>query len=533
MTNENDYLPKATSWFTPEFTYTGLGRIEFSNPKGWIEGEATCVVSRLGEMAFMMKIGNWENEEALDKQAKKNLGWLLSGIQISNNPRAGATLYSASANNEITTFCIGSDTDEKGKFTGDNIFQYKWHRTDDEFTIHFEIERATYTAPNKTVSDAEYWVLPCTNLDLWQHSIFHTLIYEDVTPSDLQNHPLHPSYTPHVEIGFKYNDAAAFIIAVEHYNEIIEELRNKPRGINLTSIMFGKYSSENDKSCPADLLSVLGLATSCSIGASWIELRDKNANLICRRHGNFSRYRYSAGYRAVDNDYLGLLLTEASKSENLSDRKIQGILRTIAHLKSNLIFSGLLRDIFTSFDDLFEFCKINERIQPPSKILEPVHMKEIEAIVECAQQKINALADNIKNSDSDQAYTIYNMASNLLSLAKNKQQTFGHKLIALLKFLEFSDLEVIDKLDGGRDSWITRVNKYRNTTMHSTYYEKMFERDVNRYIHRLIPHLHDILIRATLKSLGYTGEYNTRMGGGPQPIDWVKPSTHPSDLGYG
>jgi hypothetical protein len=39
MTNLWDYLPQPTTWFSKTLSYTGVGRIEFSEPKGRVEGE--------------------------------------------------------------------------------------------------------------------------------------------------------------------------------------------------------------------------------------------------------------------------------------------------------------------------------------------------------------------------------------------------------------------------------------------------------------------------------------------------------------
>lgn len=55
MINLTEYLPQPSTWFSKTLTYSGIGRIELSNPKGWIEGDMTCEVNHAGAMVISLQ----------------------------------------------------------------------------------------------------------------------------------------------------------------------------------------------------------------------------------------------------------------------------------------------------------------------------------------------------------------------------------------------------------------------------------------------------------------------------------------------
>ena len=120
-----------------------------------------------------------------------------------------------------------------------------------------------------------------------------------------------------------------------NYDQIAQDLESGEARLSVTSLMIGAYTTEDKELNPADLLPVLGLATGRPVGASWIEFRDQNKNLIYRLHCNLGRDSYKRG-RSVVHDMtnqggLGKLLTEASKSGFIYKSLIRVALRNTAN----------------------------------------------------------------------------------------------------------------------------------------------------------------------------------------------------------
>lgn len=561
MSDLREYLPQPTTWFSKTLSYSGIGRIEFSNPKGWVEGKITCDVNHVGDLTVNLKIQDWGNDEELsDPKSISSRDWLISGVQVTKN--LPWRMYAMPQPTKNTIVSMSVQTDDGGNLASNQFSSYSWNPIDD--TIRLYVDVVTYVANNQSKSDAKYWILPCINLNLRpSFGVTQAHIY-----TNLRQHPLRIFPVPEKTddfltsdaseqdkgwvrhnltamsyiIDFFYDNEPAFIERLPNYDQLTQELADGKARLGVTSVMIGTYSSETDEMRPVDLLPILGLATGRPVGASWIEYRDQSANLVYRIHANLGRYTYGRG-RPVVHDIihrggLGNLLTEAAQSTALSNSLIRGALRNSAEAISGEDSTTIFYYTFTALDGLFTYYNIGQMIHPLKSFLAQSQISDIEKILAQAKKDIEYLKTKIAAPNSptgkQQSEIIDRIANKTRSQPLEKRTQFGDKLVALVQHFGFSDLDVVANYYPNTDVWIDKVNMYRNTTMHATHYSNIFDPKTRQDFEQITPHLIDILIRVLLKTIGYTGNYAPFMEApnSSEVLDWVTLSTSPRNLGY-
>ncbi len=60
--SDSTYDAIPNPWFDSEITYSGIGKAKFSEPAGWIEGEAHCKITDVGTIAIALSINNHQIE---------------------------------------------------------------------------------------------------------------------------------------------------------------------------------------------------------------------------------------------------------------------------------------------------------------------------------------------------------------------------------------------------------------------------------------------------------------------------------------
>ncbi|MCL4237649.1 MAG: hypothetical protein KJ047_05330 [Anaerolineae bacterium] len=561
MTQLADYLPQAASWFSNTLTYSGRGRIEFLSPKGWVEGEFSCEVSRLGEMTVIVKVQVWHNSEMpSDPTSVASRDWLVSGVQL--NSGTPWPMYPEPMPIKNTIVSIDVEASDGGRLTSKDIPHYAWNPIENTMKLYLDL--ATFIANNQSKTNAKYWVLPCINVnlkhpfgitqahkytELWQHPlrVFPVpertrAFLESEAPEQDKAWVFHNLTALSYVVGFLFDGKPAFIERLPDYDRIIQDLMDGQSRLDATSLMVGVYSSEVDEMRPLDLLPVLGLATGRPVGASWIEFRNEDTNLVYRIHGNLGRFTYGHG-RPVVHDVihrggLGQLLTEAARSTMLSEPLIRGALRNTAHAISGGDATTIFYYTFTAFDGLFTRYSIEQKIHPLTSFLSQSQIDDIKRILVQTKTDIESLKTKITNPNSiagrQQSSVIDKVANKARSQPLEKRSRFGDKLVALMMHFGISDMEVLATHYPDIEVWITQVNDYRNTTMHATHYENVFDPGARQNFEFITPHLIDILIRILLKTVGYTGNYAPYMEtpNSSESLDWVTPTSSANSLGY-
>ncbi|HRE46667.1 MAG TPA: hypothetical protein PLD47_03000 [Aggregatilineales bacterium] len=557
MTNLQDYLPQPSTWFSKTLTYVGDGRIEFSNPQGWVEGKMICEVNHVGDMSVVLEIREWGNEnEPNEPQSILSRDWLISGVRVESKLSSEMCVIPIPppTNNSITSMTL--KTTEGDKLTSEKISNYTWDPI--RAMIRLYVDVATYSVNNKSKGNAKYWMLPCINLNL--HLSFGVIKANN--HKNLKQHPLrifpvtkkiddflssetseedkawvrHNLTAMSLVVAFCYNNELAFIERLPDYNQITQDLANGVARLGVTSVMVGVCSSksESDETHPADvLLPTLSLATGRHVGASWIEFRDENGGLVYRIHANLGRYTYGRGRPIIDDlihqGGLGRLLTQASQSNAVLQSAIHKASDNAALAISGEDTTQVFYYLFTAFDELFTHYNIEEKIHPIKISLTEEQIRSIKDILKETADKIKQL-----ESTPDERRTIEKVADSVCSQPLQKRTSFGDKLIALLTLLKFVDRDVVSKYYGNSDDWARKVSDYRNRTMHRIGYKDIHKPETRQEFEAIIPHLVDILIRMLLKAIGYEGKYAPFMKGSnfSEPLDWVSSSTPSRELGY-
>jgi hypothetical protein len=86
------------------------------------------------------------------------------------------------------------------------------------------------------------------------------------------------------------------------------------------------------------------------------------------------------------------------------------------------------------------------------------------------------------------------------------------------------------------EHWVDIVSHYRTDVIHYGHLRLGPEGEGWREVWTVINHLHDVMARILLQTLGYDGGYHPAVVTGlgvPCEVDWVKSDTPARALGYG
>ena len=86
----------------------------------------------------------------------------------------------------------------------------------------------------------------------------------------------------------------------------------------------------------------------------------------------------------------------------------------------------------------------------------------------------------------------------------------------------------------GAHSFPGLLSSLRGSVTHEAYFDLPSGRHDVYEVSTVLDHLHDVLLRLILKTLGYAGPYQPPIVpiGGPAGVDWVTAGTTPGMLGY-
>ena len=153
-----NFKPKVNNWFSTRIEYTGTGRAEFTNPKGWVEGEVNVQVDEAGEISIGMEVDEFDCECSVGPEHRlrelADLAWLLDG----RKPHfVGDSLMSAQLNPQNICSKLSVKTlDGSFEVLDTNIFYSANHES-----IRFSSHLCHFEA--NTTQRAKYWVLPLSN----------------------------------------------------------------------------------------------------------------------------------------------------------------------------------------------------------------------------------------------------------------------------------------------------------------------------------------------------------------------------------
>ena len=526
------------SWFSPQIEYSGWGKAEFEDPKGYIEGPIEVTVDDSCHISIEMKIDTCKSDQDLrfglieflsnDKPYEKDGQLVFSGMP-GTNPCLRLDINCADGNfitferifyNPIGTSIFG-DIGENSKI--------QFFLPDSEFLLQLD-------------EQPKFWVIPLVNYVGDFQEINHGFI----------GHPLRLRETPYPLITFEFRGRQGFIEPLLDFGERKKQLITGKSQRLITALMVGEvgeidFGIENFREeLPFEFLALLDLATGSEIGVAWIELRGETGNLIKRLHSKFHKPSFSKGHPVIpevgaDEARYALkhLLNQAQSSDYFGKAPLGPV---IADLVESGLHSLSIEDTFNrvcrGLDYLCEHFNLDTQnlmneLDPETQIL-------VKNQLQNASRNIRNIAESA--SDTVQKKVIERISSKTTNAA-NIDRSFGLAVAALLDRFGLPDAEIVDNhysihpRRDGRKSWSAVISHYRGMSVHTGYFELGSvpgQYDIQDLM-RVAFHLRDILIRIVLKMLNYDYVYYppviwrrlTQM-----PVDWVTNSTSASELGY-
>jgi len=349
-------------------------------------------------------------------------------------------------------------------------------------------------------------------------------------------------------ISFRYKGGIGFIEKLPDYEERKSRLLVGNERNIITAIMIGEIGDEStrdfedlEKWFPFDFLGLLGLASGSEIGAPWIELRDSKGRLVRRIHVSLGRPCFSKGHRSIDEVLhrgTGELLTCSRYSLHRRDSYLNSIIK---HLVRGGLDGILLEDkmshLFRAVDSLCEVYNLNTQYLMQD-------LEDHQRII--VKQSMDSAAQKIRNdakctSNIDQRNSLIKIADRLAN-SGNKERDFGLAFIDLIKKFNLHDADIVDTFyqtnpRSDKYKWQQILSYYRGVVIHESYFNFSGGGYDFYDVLRIWKHTQDILIRIVLKMLCYDGTYQRSVlipgdWAASWPVDWVKPDTPASELGY-
>jgi hypothetical protein len=549
----SDLEAKPSNWFELNLRYEGHGHAEFTSPKGGVEGAIVATFDEFGGTSVEL---SWESMSCDPDYEGMPLGFLC-GAEVQKTAK-GRTMEIGGFKNPCNEFAfrtangVFSSTSTvflSGLTLGGNEQKpLLFHVPEGKFEVH-------------GAGAPKYFVIPLFNC------------IAEPTSRLLGDHPLRIFPTPRVPnglserdkllanmkadeknsvVGFETGNKVAFIERLPDYLERAASLE-KGTQRRITALLVGELEGQASDLAefrswfPFELVSALSFASGVEMGALWVEIRDGDGKLVRRLHGTPRCPMYSAG-----DVVIGKFCRAPGGLGGIGDfltRYLKLPLEKRAHLEVAMNHARLgsvgsparLYDILDHLIRAFEcICREHGHVQQNllASLTSPTQEK-VKQIVSVAisglQQVVN---DSTVQAQADEPRVLATIKSRIANVGTTEKQ-FGLAVVLLLKSFGLPDAGVIDRFfaahprNDGLPDWASVLTAYRGATIHEGHMDFEKKHDVNDVV-RICLHLRDVLTRILLKDSGYEGTYESvlRRGYGAQPLDWVKPDTPASNLGF-
>ena len=402
---------------------------------------------------------------------------------------------------------------------------------------------------------ARYWVLPLSNFipEAWKGGLY----------KDLDEHPLRLCRWPTIPDGLPQNEATGAVLTLAQRAGLLTFLLNGETGFiermpsydarvkrvrqdrtrRITAVMVGPAHVQSVDWAdlaglfPLDILSMLSLVTGTTVGAPWIEFRDEKGSLVRRVHICFGGGRYERLHPAQYNLLLlngpgyvtGQVLAAADRGQKYLRAAINHALAATRR--------GTIESKFISLCRGFEtLCRHHKFInQDLSARLETGQQATVKALLKETAGKIRAMQK--AETDHGRRAALDTIASRTQSAAQT-EKSFGLAVADLAQKFGFHDAQVLDAHFAVHPhvtgkTWPGILTHYRAAATHDAYFDFPQPEDLYAIL-RVAHHLHDLLLRVLLKTIGYEGPYYSPIPPLMQrdSLEWVKPTTPPALLGF-
>lgn len=538
------YLPKPNPWFIYEFSYEGIGKATFKDPRGSIEGKTKITVNRAGKLHVEMEMERLNAPRNIDG----NEHFRISKFLHRSKQKGNTVSIGFSEENRNVCKSLSIQTKD-GIFMADGRIYWSDGFWGNSNKLTFHISGGTFH--QATHKKAKYWACPLENF---------VSVFRDVHPS-LNNHPLRIFQTPKLSriakeekqyaswyansrnhlIIFKFGKELGFIEALPDYSDIEKLLKSGENKQSITALMVGTVNSESiGRWFPYNYVNLLTFLSGAETNAPWIEFRDKKGGLVKRKHLWSRRLDYKKEYEATDETFdhgIGRLLSLANKSREFKKTYYHVLINHLIRLSP---YSRHIEDAMAllarTFDTLCEHHKFGT--QSLVRDLTPATQENINQILKQAASRVRVLSKKAVKEGNGEARAL-NRIEGKISNAKNIDRDFGLAVSDLLNFYELSDMKIMDgyysQINSKYKTWAGLLTAYRGAAIHAGYFQVQNGKHDFHNVLQTINHLHDILVRIALKILKYEGPYQPRVIAHAVTdtlVNWVNEETDLTSLGY-
>lgn len=536
---QEQYKPTARDWLRTEIAYQGLGEAEFATNPGTVRGPATVRYAEDGSLSlFEMTVEELVAETHPGERAPDALFAFVNGLPISGKP--GGFVFGGRSNKCVRVEVRGEDVELRVAqragviASADNRFvEFKPYRT---------------IARYQTKAAPRYWAVPLVNF----------VSKFAVATTDLQDHPLRTRETaPLEQLG---DDADRYRVqAYESSNALIPFVCEGELGFIeplpdyearaarvesgetvATAVMIGRLPEKFDLGAredwfPADVVTLLGLATGRGVGVPFVELRGSAGELVARMHANigspFTQRRTSLVDESFDRS-TGALLSAFLASEHCGRTWLRVVLKhLLSAFTGDMTVEDRLGHLFRATEGLCAGLKLN-RTRPLE--LEPaVREQVVQRLDECLAS-LDVIAQAAQPADRERIAKL----KNHLRQVKANQPSFATQLVDLVEYAELPDAEWLRRfrfrstLDGRPTRWAAVASDYRNKVFHSAFID-FDSYDIDNAA-AFIGHLSDVLARVVFHVIGFTGKYKLPCGShgmvAHEDASWATPDRLSAEL---
>lgn len=537
------------TWLEFQATYEGMGRAEFTDPAGWIEGPTKVHFNEFGDVTCEMAPTDLHSEREL------RCGWMefLTGEE----PRQDGTSFTigfSGPNNPCKSLEVVTP---KGMFRAQKLTvqgfnsdlvslkELRFHPWRSEFTVR------------PTPGPPKFWAMP-----LWN---YRSDFSGRRTPVD--DHPLRFSPPPPPSaaedpdqrlmenwaaassnrvIWFPFSGGTGYIEPLPDYEERIEALQDGRAQRLITASLAGDLGllSPNiasfERHFPVQILTLIELATGVEVGAPWIELRDEFGALCRRLHVHLGSPYFHEGQQSVSQHLsrgIGYLIAKGLESAYLREDFFMIASRNLVRAGRATIIDEGLRHLIVALESLckrFGYNTTNLLAGLNPELQEDVRASLVDArkrLFEewCAKPGVGARDRGI----------LERVAQRVETTAASQDRSFGISVAKLIDHFGLPDNNVAEPFflahHGGRGpGFCSALSWMRGKAIHGGYFDFAGGSDDVDEIVAMSRHLHDLVLRILLKLVGYDDLYQPTVISwtAAEPLHWLKEGDPPTKLGY-
>jgi hypothetical protein len=549
--NYAEIEPKQSNWLELNVRYEGHGKAEFTSPAGQVLGPFVAEFSENGDSRIETEYESLIPEDP-DYHGADIAFVTGAKVQKTNGGRAYGIGGIESKCKEL------SFSTPDGLFTASSV-RLAGYTFGKNSVLRFRIRDGKFETKNTNI--AKYFVIPLMNFVGEPHSRLlsdHPLrIYP--TPTVPQSVPEQHKFSANF-LANKKNHVVAFLIDGRlHFIERVADYEERYASLesgtqrSVTAVLVGEIGSHPVASYteffswfPSEMLSALGFASGTEVGRLWVEIRDKDGELIRRLHGKSQLPTFWLGDEVLQkidqmNDSGALGQFVAAYLSQPPEKRFY-LEMAMNHARLGSIGSHLhLHDILDHLIRGLEgVCREHMLVQQNLKAMLSVSTKaNVQQVVDEATKELQNLATNAANSGALGEQRTLNLIKSRAHNWHTTDNNFGLSVVGLLSKFGLCDAEVIDNhlianpRPDGIPNWAAVISAYRNATIHEGYLDFKNKHDASDVAHVCVL-LKDALSRVLLKECGYSGTYTPpiRRSYGPQSLAWVQASTPASNLGF-